>query len=395
MTVIERPNFKRRIPELDGLRGIAILQVIYWHYIEPGQIPRYLSAFGRLTWSGVDLFFVLSGFLIGGILLDARTSKNFFKTFYVRRFYRILPLYIFLLLALWLGVSLSTGTENPALSWLFFYLPIPWYFCATLTQNFWSAYHGTLGGPPFLSPTWSLAIEEQFYLMLPCVIRFLKPSRLPYFLAAVIVIAPLLRTVLYLAYDVPGGWAGYVLMPCRADALMLGVGAALLVRSRAGWNYLVTHRRVMNLILGILFLGMVWAAHKKWLNVTTFEMSSFGYTWVALFYLSVLLIAVSQPTHLISRALRNRALRGIGIIAYGAYLFHIPVEGLCYALLRGHNVPPTNAADFATSFLAFGLTLIFAAVSWFYFEKPLVRRGHRYKYEGVREQELDLMPQPS
>src|ERR1700684_2340633 len=87
-----------RIPQLDGLRGIAIAMVVAFHYAgaEVGPVPRFpifVSGPMNLGWSGVDLFFVLSGFLIGGILLDARESSNYFRTFYTRRFYRILPLY--------------------------------------------------------------------------------------------------------------------------------------------------------------------------------------------------------------------------------------------------------------------------------------------------------------
>jgi peptidoglycan/LPS O-acetylase OafA/YrhL len=88
----------RRVPELDGIRGLAILLVIFWHYVSaPGALmPNdtlggILFRVGALTWSGVDLFFVLSGFLIGGILIDAKASPSYFKTFYVRRTFRILP----------------------------------------------------------------------------------------------------------------------------------------------------------------------------------------------------------------------------------------------------------------------------------------------------------------
>src|SRR6266446_4286628 len=88
-----------RVPELDGLRGIAILLVIVWHYAvelfarEPGSTAAYGLAVLRLSWSGVDLFFVLSGFLIGGILIDNRGARNYFRVFYFRRVCRIVPLY--------------------------------------------------------------------------------------------------------------------------------------------------------------------------------------------------------------------------------------------------------------------------------------------------------------
>src|ERR1700692_4845763 len=89
-------NFKHRVPELDGLRGFAILIVIVGHYISvsaPRHIGQVLSTTAALSWTGVDLFFVLSGFLIGGILLDVRDSSNYFRVFYARRFFRIFPVY--------------------------------------------------------------------------------------------------------------------------------------------------------------------------------------------------------------------------------------------------------------------------------------------------------------
>src|SRR5271163_530813 len=97
----------RRIPQLDGIRGTAILLVIIWHFVvvpvtqapHQGEIGRIVAHIGLLTWSGVDLFFVLSGFLIGGILIDARDSPNYFSTFYVRRVFRILPIYLLVVVA--------------------------------------------------------------------------------------------------------------------------------------------------------------------------------------------------------------------------------------------------------------------------------------------------------
>jgi peptidoglycan/LPS O-acetylase OafA/YrhL len=157
-----------RIPVLDGLRGIAILLVLLYHglfTIRFESVPLVrLSAIGKLSESGVDLFFVLSGFLIGGILLDVKDSPHYFKTFYVRRAYRILPLYMavlgicllrlisFHLFPDWFG---SRQPKNiPFLSYVFFF------------QNFWMAFLGSFG-LAFLSPTWSLAVGEQFYLTVP------------------------------------------------------------------------------------------------------------------------------------------------------------------------------------------------------------------------------------
>ena len=155
-----------RVPELDGLRGFAILLVISIHYFyNPGpNLPRglhYLQSFFALGWTGVDLFFVLSGFLIGGILLDVRASPDYFKTFYIRRFFRIVPLYylwLFCLIALvFLGHSFfpsQTQSTQPAIDWQI------WAHFLFL-QNLWSNHYSTLAGW-WLAVTWSLAIEEQF-----------------------------------------------------------------------------------------------------------------------------------------------------------------------------------------------------------------------------------------
>ena len=159
-----------RIPELDGIRGIAIGMVVLYHYFFltvvtiPGSTWAYVLAGGRLAWTGVDLFFVLSGFLIGGILIDARESSNYFKVFYARRFYRILPLYAvwfvgvqLMVLAIRFGIATKSGwfLEDRL-------LPYPY---ALFLQNFWMADANTVGGPTS-GGTWSLAIEEQFYLTL-------------------------------------------------------------------------------------------------------------------------------------------------------------------------------------------------------------------------------------
>jgi peptidoglycan/LPS O-acetylase OafA/YrhL len=379
-------NFKGRIPELDGLRGLAILLVLIWHYFI-GQIPSeqalssYVNTWGRLTWSGVDLFLVLSGFLIGGILMDVRSSPNYFKAFYARRFYRILPLYSLVCLLLWLAVSLSVESRVAGLGSLLD-TTLPWYAYATFTQNFWMALYGTFGAG-WLCATWSLAVEEQFYLTLPFIIRYVKRARLPYILAAIICLAPLIRTFLYF-YLPHGSLAAYVLTPCRADSLMLGVAAAIVVRSSAGWMFLLTNKRLLYATLFALSFGMVALTINDW-GVYSLAMSSVGYTWVALFYLCILLIALTQKTCLLSRILRNRALTWLGAIAYGTYLLHLGLLGLCHGLIRGREPQIASLPDAAVTLLALILTLALATLSWVYFEKPLVKRGHQHSYEDSGE----------
>src|SRR5580704_18831604 len=222
-----------RIPELDGLRGVAISLVVVFHSFyyspPPGHHPTglirstfvFLERFFAIGWTGVDLFFVLSGFLIGGILLDVRASPNYFKTFYIRRFFRIVPLYylwLFCLIALvFLGDSFfpsQTQSTQPAIDWQI------WAHFLFL-QNLWSNHYSTLAGW-WLAVTWSLAIEEQFYLAAPFLVRFLSRQYLIIFLSFVILAAPccriLARTLVPISSD-----AIYRLTPFRADAVALGI----------------------------------------------------------------------------------------------------------------------------------------------------------------------------
>lgn len=167
----------KRIRELDGLRGIAILLVVGFHYFTCQVLPddplpfRFLGRAFFQGWNGVDLFFVLSGFLIVGILLDARGSRNFFRVFYTRRACRILPLY-YLIVILFVLLGVTGLVKN---DWLFTG-GLPLWSYLTLTQNY--LMHAQGFGPNWLGVTWSLAIEEQFYLVIPLLVWLLNRKQL-------------------------------------------------------------------------------------------------------------------------------------------------------------------------------------------------------------------------
>jgi peptidoglycan/LPS O-acetylase OafA/YrhL len=185
--------------------------VVARHYFgipSGGSLSKLLMP-GR---AGVDLFFVLSGFLIGSILISKRGSSNLFRAFYLRRALRILPVY-FLLLAVFI-IGLTGGWHAD----LFGDGAFPTWTYALFLQNFESARIAEFG-PRFMAVTWSLAIEEQFYLLFPFAVAFVSSRHLPNMLAALIVIPPALRIGVF--------WQGghympaYVLMPCRADCLAI------------------------------------------------------------------------------------------------------------------------------------------------------------------------------
>lgn len=377
------PFYARRIPELDGLRGLAILLVLIIHCIDETKFLNgyrwlsYLVAADSLSWSGVDLFFVLSGFLIGGILLDARGSPNYFKAFYARRAFRILPIYAVLVSTFYLFFCAETEGWIPASGWLFGQ-NIPWYAYATFTQNF----HWASTGPYYtnwLSPTWSLAVEEQFYLILPAVIWFFSGRRLLYVLGSVIVGAPLLRLFLDLNVH-SGNAASFGLMPCRADALLLGVLAAMLVRHKTAWESLKSHRRSLVSAWVILLAGLSAFVFFKQTDHMGFFMTTVGFSWLALFYLCLLLLALIHPGGWLGKILRNHWLKALGTISYGVYLIHKPALGLVFEFAGIGSPMAQTPAGKSLVLFALAITMVVASCSWVVFEKPLLKIGHRIKY---------------
>lgn len=187
-----------RIPALDGLRGSASLMVVAYHFgphivREADSRFLFLRSLPPLYFEGVDLFFVLSGFLISGILVDARQSPRYFSTFYARRICRIFPLYYLVLLCYGLAIILL-NSRTADLGRLF-ENPLPLWSYALYLQNFSMAAASTFG-PIWMAGSWSLAIEEQFYLTLPAVIRRVSDGGLFRFALLALIAAPVLRAVI-------------------------------------------------------------------------------------------------------------------------------------------------------------------------------------------------------
>lgn len=369
-----------RIPELDGLRGLAILLVILCHYVGNakdaplGNWPhRFLAAF-TVGWSGVDLFFVLSGFLIGGILLDAREAPHYFKAFYLRRVHRILPIYyswtalygLIVLAALTFNAGRTSLTAHDLLQ-----LPIHFLFL----QNMHS------GLPHFawiwFAVTWSLAVEEQFYLLAPPLIRFLSSRHILLVLVATMAAAPVFRLLVFRFIGDPV--LATFPMPGRADSLALGILLAMGWRRPEFQRFLASHRELLQLTVFILLVGVLalcwWLAHP-----VSYVTLSIGYTWLALFFGGLLLLAVSQTSSWPARLLRLAWLRALGTISYCVYIIHDTINLLAHRVILHGDPEIYNLSGVGVTLLALGLTFGIAALSWRYFEKPLIRRGHRYSY---------------
>ena len=368
------------MPELDGLRGIAILLVWTAHYFAvpgTGMVSLLDGYWFRLGWTGVDLFFVLSGFLIGGILLGVRDSPRYFQTFYARRFFRIIPLYyawitIYILLAT-LGarqVSLHIGViQSVDLSILAHFL---------FLQNFHEFLTGTVSFW-WLSSTWSLAVEEQFYLLSPLVVRYLSKRALTAVLITVTAAAPVLRWIVRGHFD-SGPWLAYRLMPCRADSLAIGMLAAVVWSTAKYRQWVATHGVLLYGLCAALFAGVayIWRYYSDPLLPLT---QTFGYTWLALFFAAIMLLALSRPAGPVALLAHLGFFREIGGISYCIYIIHTTVFLFCHQILL-HTLPVvTDERAAAVTFLAALITYAIAKLSWKFLEKPLLRRGHLYRYE--------------
>ena len=374
---------KGRIRELDGLRGMAIVLVLFYHYIsiaDPGSAPnpllvRFQHFFG-IGWAGVDLFFVLSGFLIGGILLDARESSHYFGTFYARRFYRIIPLYY-----LWIGIffaftaaafhglpqALANNPERLGIA--------PVY--VLFLQNSAKIPHAAFG-TAWLGALWSLAVEEQFYLLMPLAVRFLSRKRLVQLLCAALVAAPVAR-LSFIKYLPQHPAAPYMLTVCRADALAMGVLLAIAWREERWKARFLRHRVFVAAASSALLIVFAYLAFWKPSQYSS-SMAAWGFSCLDLFFALLLARALLLPGGIWAAVCRWRFLAEMGRISYCFYVIHAAVNLFTHLLVL-HREPrfadvPSIAVTAVAAVLAYGI----ACLSWRFFEYPLQRRGHVYRY---------------
>jgi peptidoglycan/LPS O-acetylase OafA/YrhL len=225
-----------------------------------------------------------------------------------------------------------------------------------------------------LNPTWTLAVEEQFYLAIPALIYFAKPQRLVPILASGILLAPLIRLAIFLVDPQPK-MAIFVLLPCRMDALLLGVAAAYYLRQKGTWEMLCAHRRALWAIIEVLTLIYALILVRlspgdpstMFTRVLEFECLDFLYFCILL---------ASLVDERLAGVLRARWLMGLGNIAYGVYLLNLFVFWMVVIPLSGRSNRGAIAA-----IVALILTIVIAKISWECFEKPLIRMGHKEGYQ--------------
>lgn len=310
------------IPELDGLRGIAVLLVFLTHFVAENLdrhaagvdgVVRWVARFG---WTGVDLFFVLSGFLITGILLDTREQPGYWRKYAARRILRIFPLYYGALVLVLLVLPLS-GWSDPGFAVLRQHQV--WYW--TYTVNVLQALKGSAATPLYTEHFWSLCIEEQFYLVWPLVVLLASRRALLRIAGAACVFGVAFRW--WLQYQPVNPVAAYVLTPGRLDGLM--IGAALAVAQRQGglerWRSLA--RRLAPVAAGLLVALALWRGMEHADPV----MAVAGYPLIAGGYGCLLVLSLTGPVGALRRLLSHPRLRAWGKYSYGLYIIHFPLLG--------------------------------------------------------------------
>ena len=350
------------MPSLDGLRALACAAVVAFHL----SIP-----YTEMGWAGLFLFFVLSGFLITGILLDTKGREGYFRSFYIRRAFRILPVYYLLLAA----AVITTAAFSKPIS------DLPWYLLYGQNMII-AAKHWLPAFPEWMTHAWTLAVEEQFYILWPLCVFCLSRRALTVTCIAVIALANVSRIFFSLATH--NAYLVEATLPCVMDSLALGAFIAILARSGKTPEGLARTGRTAAATFGILTLALVLChGYRTYGSPNTYLLGSLSnlclYTLLSACFAGVILTGVfgAGPT---SRLLSLPFLRHIGRMSYGIYLYHLPVLFWTPIVLRrcGFSVTGSPERRFWVKAAAALLTYLVALASWNLIEKPCLRLKERF-----------------
>ncbi|MBS0366380.1 MAG: acyltransferase [Proteobacteria bacterium] len=358
-------NTRSWIPELDGLRAIAVVLVLFSHFA-PTSVP-FVWRLADVGWVGVELFFVLSGFLITRILLATRASATYYRDFYLRRTLRIFPLYYAVLALTLVTMQLWNHGEsyqalrqwgNPVWFWLYL----------------GNVQMALAGSTPMhvltLAAMWSLNVEEQYYLLFPLLVRVVRVETLVRILLAVLVASPLLRLLLWWLYP-HNEYLDYMLLPCRFDSLAYGALLALWLREPL---------RLDRRVAGVAALGALVLVYGLYVTLGHGDRVSpftrvLGYSLFPAAFACLLLWVILYRGGWQTRWLRTRPMRYIGKTSYAIYLLQGPVDATLNALLGRSSWWANDVFRFALICL---VTFGCAALSWHFFEHPLLALKDRF-----------------
>jgi len=351
-------------PALDGLRGLAILLVVFFHNF--GFINY--SVFG---WIGVDLFFVLSGYLITDILLNSLNSEHYLRNFFLKRALRILPLY-YLCLIIFIIVLPSIGLYKKELQyytdnqlWFWFYL-----------QNWLLSFNYPTTGN-LLNHFWSLAVEEQFYLLWPFIILWLKkPKKLLIFILFLLLLILIARSVVWM-YRFPHLNYTTLYTFTRIDGICIGCLIALM--QRINYNYLRYNMAIIVIALAILNFGFYFLN-----RVGDFPYLAFvGYTTFAAMFGLLIHEAVTGDTKIITIIFKLPVLKFFGIISYGLYVFHWPIYSIMQPGLHSFFLTKITRSEemsnLGTSLVTTMVAVAVSLVSYYTFEIKFLKLKEKFR----------------
>ncbi|HEY9777705.1 MAG TPA: acyltransferase [Planktothrix sp.] len=366
-----------RLPALTGLRGVAVLLVVIQHATTAMYGPcsfelRRLTAPFFCCWCGVDLFFVLSGFLLTDILLKQCSSPHYFRNFYARRCLRIWPLYYgFLALAALVAVATHSsfhGSQSGAAL----------VFSALFLNNVYQSSHlpcwMTIGAVA-VNHLWSLSVEEHFYLGWPLIVKWLKPAILLNICFAACVVICLARILFYAHGGNP--FAISVLTPFRIDTIFAGSIVACLWHLRTDGSKLHELAKRILVPSSIAFSGLLYA--------TDFApaapiLATYGYSIIACTFASLLLLLLSgDRNYWLNRLLSRRELAVLGKYSYAIYIFHFPVVYMFAEKFENSGLLKNDADVVILGMLApIIVTVGLAILSWHLLEKPFLKLKPRF-----------------
>lgn len=365
----------QHLPTLDGIRGLAILMVVVHNVAsrEVGLIDnlvvKIIHALSETGWIGVQLFFVLSGFLITGILLDGKNSPHHLRNFYIRRGLRIFPLYYAFLIFFFIILPLfnsspewSSNTQSHQV-WYWLYL-----------INWVQPFHRDIE----FGHIWSLAIEEQFYLLWPLLVYHVRSKTLVYVCIFLVISAAIFRSMLLHFLPETGVNAAYTFTIARYDALAIGALVAIICRNEA-WYYFF-NKRSLSLIIFLLVTILITTAINHSFSPAKGIGAEFHQTFIALLFGLFIFISIppnKEKSSLLYRALSNNILVKYGKYSYAIYLFHIPVK---YFWFSRFSLPAENYHGLTKLWpIAYNVTAILlistvlAIISWYILERPCLK----------------------
>jgi peptidoglycan/LPS O-acetylase OafA/YrhL len=345
---------QQKIPQLDAVRGLAIL-VVMLHNTSLKFPALHLERLFHDGWMGVDLFFALSGFLITGILVDTKQSEGFFKNFYVRRCLRIWPLYYSLLLFMFVVVPLLSSSEARQIA----ETASPWWAYPLFLQNFLIPISTNAAGP--LAVTWSLAIEEQFYLVWPLIVRFCSSGQLFGIAVGEMCLSPALRFYLSLHHI-----NLYTNVFSRLDGLMAGAILALLVRSSNFSPGRFLKYAWISFFLAAPLAFVTEAISARWIVYLLTALASASFIYLSLF----------SPQKWLQSIMTNRFMVYTGAISYGLYLLHKIAIGIAETLHLDRH-------PFLLLPVILVLSYALAALSWNALERPFLKLKRFFEAEQV------------